>query len=1194
MRIKKLHISGFKSFCHPVEVQFQQSGITVIVGPNGCGKSNVVDAIRWVLGEQSAKHLRGGEMGDVIFAGSEYQKPVGMAEVTLTFNNFEGNTLPKYQEFSEISIGRRLYRSGESVYLINKNPVRLMDVRELFMDTGVGTRSYAIIEQGKVGEIVSGRPADRRFLIEEAAGIVKFKTKRQTAEKRLDSTQQNLLRVDDILQELIRQEETLRGQVEQATHYLQMRDESERIDQQLSTLRWHNARKKEQLAEAKVTAHKQRQAALLDQRGSQETQLEQSSLKLAQQSKQLEALREALFQKERDLQEAENQKNLERQNLRNHEEWITQHTQEISELRGRMGVQHEQLASVQQEMGDLELHHGNLISKVENIETARQEEEDILHSLNEEVQDFQKRLLQIHTQLTNYTNQKNFLEERLDNLEEREERFKEQARLNLEHLRQAETKTRQTQSQVESYQAKQTQLQQTLQELQTQSTAAEQEYAVTETALQETQYALSTTRSHIESLETIQGQYEDFDEGVKSFLQLLKDAPEEKQRLGILGVLAEFLSIAPEAMPKVSPALADYLELIVVETADHLTEIEGFCQQYEVGRLGFLSLDTQGRFPQTMPPTHGKPLGEYVQFAEPIADLEYGFFSQIYIVESEATWELLPAGEESFLNLEWISPQGSYHTRYGVTKIGKTRETSFGFLQRKAQIEELLQKAVILQSDVEDLQAQLTGQKQRRQELLEQTEHAKATQHTYELELSRFHKELEHDELEQRRAAQLVKQLNEDIQQLQSEIQKARLKLHEMEEKHVELEEERMDLEGKMAHHQESIQVQRRLVEEVSSELLATRVALTEVTEQLKNKQETLERLRQESTEGRKRLTMLESAQNDSEQKIQRTQQAIANLETQSEALVTGREEMQQTLAEQSSIYTEMTQLRSNSSSQLQEMNKELDELLMKIHEESLQATEQRLQREQMEQQLVNAYGKSPQEFLHDLDLENLNLSSLSGRLKNLRVQMNAMSNVNLGAPDEYAALKERMDFLQQQSADLQQAIDDLRKTIREINIESRRRFQETFELVNKNFKEMFTELFGGGEAKMVLTDADDVLEAGVDIIASPPGKKLQNLNLLSGGEKALTAISLIFAIFLLKPSPFCLLDEVDAPLDEANVGRFTGMIRKMTENSQFIMITHNKKSMEIGDLLYGVTMEEPGISKTVSVQFHDAAAMIN
>ncbi len=1195
MRIKSLQITGFKSFCHSVKFEFIQNGITMVVGPNGCGKSNVADAILWVLGEQSAKHLRGGGMEDVIFAGSDFQKPVGLAEVMLTFDNQAGPVLPRYRDFAEISVSRKLYRSGESVYMINKSPVRLMDVRELIMDTGIGSKSYAIIEQGRVGEIISAKPLDRRYLIEEAAGIVKFKTKRQTAERRLESTQQNLLRVDDLLQELRRQEKGLREQMDKAIRYLDLKNKTRQIDQQLLALKWQRTQRQEKESQTIKNRHQKQQTVLQEKRAVRENRLEQLSSESTRHNTHLETLREEAFQKEREIQESDNKRILERQNIQNYEEWIQQHARELEELQGKDAILREQQACAQEETALLEKQFVQIEEDVEQVEQSRQQEGNVLNTLNEATQALQTQLLAIHTRLTNHSNQKGFLQDRLESTSERGIRLEEQRRSNEAYLRETHEKATRTGENVNRLQTEQEQALQSLQELEAAHADHQRKMADHERRLQERQYRFQTTTSHLESLRSIQDQYEDLDESVKSFLMLLKESPAEKKRLGIIGVVAEFLNVEASHFAKVAPALVDYLDLLLVEKAAFLPEIERFCQQQEMGRLGFIPLDQADHFP---PPGQlpGIPLSDLLRFVAPLPDtavtsLARGFFSRIYLVENQQAWQTRPVDETA---IEWISPQGSYYARQGIVRIGQPRQSSFGFLKRKNQIEMLTQKASHSQKEMALLQKEKTALEDQYSQRSETIDREKSRQHESDVELSRLHKELEFDQLEHRRTAQLKEQLKADRQQQRQEIEKYEKDRQEIDTKLVHLEKDRKRLEGEMEGHQQSMRAQRETVEKILETLLTTRVKLTEVHQQLKTAEERVQRLSHESMDCRKRMGVLQNSQKEVGEKIKKSRQIIAEIDSRFDDFLQARDALKTRLNQETEIHEQMMEKRSQSSTDLQELTEELERLLTKIHEASLQATEQRIQREQIEEEISNSYSLAPQEMTEQLDLENLDESQLAGQLKKLRARLNEMSHVNQSAPQEHAALAERVLFLEQQSSDLQKAMNDLRQSIRAINVESRQRFQKTFEQVNQYFKETFTTLFEGGEARMVLTDDEDVLEAGIQIIAQPPGKKLQNMNLLSGGEKALTAISLIFAIFLIKPCPFCLLDEVDAPLDDVNVRRFNVMIQQMMKDSQFIIITHNKRTMEIGHRLYGVTMEEPGVSKMVSVEFQEAAGMAN
>ena len=426
MRIKKIRVSGFKSFCHPVNLQVKQNGITIIVGPNGCGKSNVVDAVRWVLGEQRVKHLRGSSMEDVIFSGSSFHKPSGMAEVSLTFSNPKGDTLQQFADYTEIAVTRRLYRSGESIYMINKIPVRLKDVRELFMDTGIGGTGYSIVEQGRVEEIVSDKPIDRRILIDDAAGIVKFRFKRENAEKRLDETTQNLLRVNDVLGALSEQEDGLREHVERAEKYLELQEQSGLLERQHLCLSWHQAGLNEQKVQELVQGHQQQQQDLQSEKSVVETDLERLKLEQTQLGTQVGERREQLFKTEQNIQEAENQRELEKQNLQNVSEQREGQEKELLELKQKLTEREKERADINNRSMELAERLGEMQAKLVIIEEKRAEENETLQKSTDETSVLQKRLLTVHTELTNQTNQKNFLDERLENLTERQQRLQDQ------------------------------------------------------------------------------------------------------------------------------------------------------------------------------------------------------------------------------------------------------------------------------------------------------------------------------------------------------------------------------------------------------------------------------------------------------------------------------------------------------------------------------------------------------------------------------------------------------------------------------------------------------------------------------------------------------------------------------------------------------------------------------------------------
>jgi chromosome segregation protein len=1191
VRIKNIKVSGFKSFCHPVNLQFKQHGITIVVGPNGCGKSNVVDAIRWVLGEQRVKHLRGGSMEDVIFAGSSYHKPSGMAEVSLTFSNPQGDTLRQYADYTEIAVTRRLYRSGESVYMINKTPVRLKDVRELFMDTGVGGTGYSIIEQGRVGEIVSSKPIERRTLIDDAAGIVKFRFKRETAEKRLEETTQNLFRVTDVLGALSEQEDGLKEHVEKAEKYLDLQQQCGQLEQQHLSLSLHQAAINEDKAQELVQGHQQQQEDLQNEKSVVQTEMERLKLEQVQRGTQVGERREQLFQKEQKIQEAENQRELEKQNLQNVGEQQQGQETELAELKQRLTGREKERAEIESRLKELAQRLGELQAKLVNIEELRTKENIALQQASEDASVLQKRLLTVHTELTNQTNQKNFLDERLENLTERQQRLQDQEQSHRNLLQEATLQVSDSEERMQSIRLQKEELSVKMAEFESQLADQHMQLTETETQLEDLRYQHSTAQSRIESLHQIQTQYEGFSDSVKIFMQLMQEDPEIMKKLGVSGLLADYITVSEEILAAVSPVMAEVLDWVVIECAADFPELEIFCKEHELGQLKFIALDRPASIPQA-PKTKGIPLPEILEFKAPLKEWGEKYFSRFTLLKDEINFWNESGNNRPEAPYEWLSTTGIHLTNSNVS-IGKVQSGSLGFLQRQQQIVDVEKYAEDLNKKLKKLESEQQTLREKYETMKQEQESSEEETRKLEFELLSCNKELEHHQLEERRTQQTVSQIAQDSATILNEMESSRQKENTASTSIKTLEKERTELEEKTTEVQERILEQQSRADACAEELLTHRVSLTEITEQQKNTEETADRLRCEIAETALRLEQLETSRNDAGLRLEQSRKRITEIDESFAGMLEARTIMKLELDEEILLHDQKSEEQTLLTQKLQERQGLLENSVSVSHQESLKLTEFRIQREQLENQIAEITDKSPEEIIAEMDVETADLKKMGQELRGLKVRLNTMGAVNLSAPEEYAALTERIDFLKSQSDDLDKALDDLKETIKDINIESRRRFREMYELINENFKKVFSTLFEGGEAKLVLTESEDLLSAGVDIVAQPPGKKLQNINLLSGGEKALTAISLIFAIFLVKPSPFCFLDEVDAPLDDVNVVRFTRLITSLSYDSQFILITHNKKTMEIGDLLYGVTMEEPGISKTVSVEFNEASRLI-
>ncbi|HIL88227.1 MAG TPA: hypothetical protein EYM25_05875, partial [Deltaproteobacteria bacterium] len=841
MRIKSLKVSGFKSFCQPVEMGFTEHGTTVVVGPNGCGKSNVVDAIRWVLGEQRPKHLRGGSMEDVIFAGSAFQKPLGMAEVTLTFSNPTGDTLSRLHEYSEIAVTRRLYRSGESVYMINKTPVRLLDIRELFMDTGIGGTGYSIVEQGRVEEIVSAKPMDRRTLIDDAAGIVKFRTKRQAAERRLEETSQNLLRVNDVLGELQSREEGLREHVENAQTYLDLQSQCHATEQNLIVVRWHEVGVQEESLEAKVAEEQQRQQDLQTEKSVVETDLQRLNLEQTQRTDQLTRKREALFQKERELQEAENQRRLELQTIESVREQQGRQEQELEELQVRVTRLEGAVQDASGQFETLTEKREILEAEVAEIERVRAEQNDVLQEATSVLQSLQKRLLKLHMELTNQTNQRNFLEERLTQFQERLQRLQVQRDANAELVRQAEVWTHASQQQLDSLQAQQATLEVQVEELGLHSSRQESELDELDQCIRELRFQHGADRSRLESLQQIQGQYEDFSDSVQQFMERLREQPQLREKWGVRGLLADHLVAEPDWLEQVAPVLAEVLDWIVVEHSAQLPKLAEFCQQESFGSLRFLALDRPPSVPEAT--LSGESLADHLSFREPLEEWGRRFFQRFRTDESGVWPHLQDAWTEG--SVIWVGPDGIRIDEVTV-RTGSVQEGSLGFLARQQEIEKLEQQTTELSEAITEQEAKQEELREAWGQTQEALEQVQSEQREQELDVLSRTKEREHHQLEWNRTRQTAEQFESDLRQLQEEISGAESRYQNTAKLLGQLETEREELETTTETQQERIQSQSRRVEDAVEDLLQRRVALTEALEQQKTAEATHVRLRQE------------------------------------------------------------------------------------------------------------------------------------------------------------------------------------------------------------------------------------------------------------------------------------------------------------------------------------------------------------
>ncbi len=1214
MRIKKLSLSGFKSFCDRSTLDFR-SPISTIVGPNGCGKSNIVDALRWAMGEQSAKHLRGKSMEDVIFNGSEGRGPSGMAEVAITFQN-DGRVPIEYLNYSEITVSRRLHRDGTSEYLINRVPMRLRDVLNLFLGTGVGTKAYSIIEQGRIGLIVSARPEDRRHFIEEAAGITKFQRKKKAAERRIAATKQNLLRVSDVVEEIEKRLGSLKRQAQKAERYRKYREEMRDIE-----LWSASHRMLELMAETHYLSSTQ---------GDRERQREEADAALLKAEADLELARLSTVdleakvgRRQEELYSLENQIKLDENNIQHMgheaddlERRSEEADSEVTELRTQMESDEQELHRAEQEAATHGEHEQELQERVATRERElfarrayQSEVRAALEAERDELHGAERTQAQGEAVVRALSERRSDLADRMDRRRvelERVDRRREEVETSLVGL---DGKLGGLRAGVEEMGQQQTELRERLGELAGVCQKGEQELEVLRTELHR-------RRSRLASLEEIAKRYEGFARGTRAVMKRLNGHAREE---GVLGLVADKLEPPDRYETALEAVLGQRLGTIIVEDEKvGLDNIE-FLKSHAEGRSSFMSRKSnRGRALRDAPvgvvweagaAMEGQgggtaasagmgmqaegvcgPMLQLINTDPEVAQVAETLLGDVVVVETlDQALDLWDSLEDRTL----VTLDGEILGVDGTLTGGSNDAELSGVMRQKREIKELSGIIEELEARYQEVLDQHLARKTEEATLEQRLEQLTRDEHqgdkeiiTLEKDLSRLDSEraamaLRREELERESAGidQLERDADDQERTVQAELQQAERALAVGRDIAALLEQELERSAG--------------LAEAALARVTEAKVELAQAGARLRAAQDAIRRITELSHERRARITRLAASASEGRARAEELRGQVEELEQGLVELVEKRLDSQQGMEQLRSEYDERMQAVTALELEVRAARKRGADLGEGLHQLEVTLSELSLNRRHLEEQIWERYHEELRLVAGDFHLRAPVTAEQLERMEKLRHLIHRMGEINLTAIEEYEELSERHEFLTRQRADLDDALAQLERAIRKINRTSRKRFKETFEKVNKQFQVTFPRLFNGGKARLTLTDPENLLETGVEIIAQPPGKKLQSIDLLSGGEKALTAVSLIFSMFLVKPTPFCLLDEVDAPLDEANVKRFGDMIKEMSLNSQFIIITHNQRTMEIADRLYGVTMEQPGASRLVSVNLQQGRTLV-
>jgi chromosome segregation protein len=1182
MRLKRLEMLGFKSFVEKTVVELNP-GITAIVGPNGCGKSNIVDALRWAMGEQSARHLRGHQMEDVVFNGSDTLPATGMAEVSLIFDNEDGRGPVEYSTFTEIMVTRRLFRSGESEYAINKVPCRLKDVIELFLGTGVGSKAYSIVEQGRVDELVNAKPEDRRALIEEAAGTSKYKSRRLVAERKLERTQQNLLRLTDIVREIERQIRTMELQAKKAERYRALRAQLKEKDLLHASIQQRALKQAIAAYETELTDAENRLVAHVASLRSREAESEAVRLSLMEKENEISAQQEAVYQVKVQIQTEEQRIDFYRKDL-------AQLAQADAETSAALVQLEDKIKALGGEIAELEKAKESFVQLALFEESFLQQKEQQLIKLHAEFRSIQcdldrdkDTLIEAANQIASLKNDALAKSQRCQEINKHLTRSQEEHASALSSLELCEQKRADTKAALDHCRDQARERGVEAAEINALIQTLLKAKADQEKTAESLEQQIHESRSRLESLEDLQKNYEGYQEGVRA---IMLKRQQEAEPNGIYGLVAEVID-APEPYEKALTAvLGDRLQYMIVKGQEEGVEAIEYLKRKASGRGSFIPLQLSRK--QSCPLPLGEaevvsPLLDVIAVKEGYREVAEYLLSDVVIVRDLRAALALWNRNGFYSTL--VTPDGEVIDPMGTVTGGSGNALEGSFLTQRRRIKEL--KALVTELDqkrqIEAREiAKLKGELDRAE-----TNKTSLAAEIHRLELDRVG--LEHEQATADRDFERLTQTAQASRQEQNDLASALERLtQEANQCRAAIETQVQDKNEKEKHLADkqtaAVELQKN-AEALETAVTQSRIRNAALGEKKENTQQNIENRLKLRQEGREQIQLHQDRIAD----IKRKRSEIEAVLNQSESAFELGKSHLRTLEERLQAERNKQKAISRNLLAIDEAIKELRPL-----GEDCQEEKNRLQVALAEKQLHTQHLAANIRERYDTDLESVRLEAPAGtgsaeellaEIDDLRDRLDRMGEVNLAAIGEYEELNTRFQFMTGQKDDLEKSIADLQRTIVKLNRICRLRFKDSFEEINEKFQLIFPRLFQGGRAKLVLTDENDYLETGVEIVAQPPGKKLQFITLLSGGEKALTAVSLLFAIFLTKPSPFCFLDEVDAPLDDANIDRFNDMVKEMSQISQFVLVTHNKKTMQAAEVLYGITMAEPGISKVVSVR---------
>ena len=1179
MYLKKLEMQGFKSFADKTVLEFMP-GITSVIGPNGSGKSNIADSIRWILGEQSMKSLRGAKTQDIIFAGTQNRKSLGFAEASLIFDNSDG-TLPI--EYSEVTVTRKIYRSGETGYYINKVPCRLKDIVELFMDTGIGRDGYSIIGQGKIDEILSNKSEDRRHIFEEAAGIVKYRARKEETEKKLEQTKLNLLRINDILSEIEGNLEPLQLQSEKAKKYLNLKEELKNIEVGLFV---YNIEKYRNSLE-ELTKDEEIMKGTLNQ---EEGKLEKIKIlkeelkdRIDEITEQIEKMQNIGFESQKEIEKLNSNINVAKAKIQNNVENSETYEKEIIELE-------EKIKNLKEEIEQKQSKKDNLKQNKEKFEKELQEKEEELRKLTEKLSSKELEIEKLKKQVEENTDKRYELQSEIsmqkanyDNLEKRQIQIKQEINNHVSELDRTRMKKDDIAKGFYEIEANRNKILKGIEEIDSKKEEINRKVKEYDLQITNSTNEMRMKQSRYNFLVETEKEKEGY---VKSVKSLLIDCEKIKELgKGMHGVLANIISVPSEYETAIEMCLGTSLQNIVTETEEDAKKLVEHLRTNNLGRASFLPITSvKGK---KIDNVKGKKIGligvasDLVSFDKRYEQIILNLLGRTIVVDNMQN--AINLAKENNYSFRIITVEGDVINPSGAITGGSVTKKTVNILGRSREIETLEKEIKKLSEKIEKLEK-------------EKNEYMSSSENTIE-EVAALEQQLQEIDITYATEKQRVVSIDENIEGIQKRIEKLKGESLNIEKNKEEILESKQKYEKQIEEITNQNEISQKEIDEFSnankdsqnyiddlnlditnlkisvSSFNESEVSIEEMTEMINKEIETHTKNKEN------KIAQIEKSKEENNQltvEIEKTEQEIEKVKSQ----VTNSGETVEKLKQE----------RASTNEKLSQKEDEQTAEFNTIEDLKAQITKIEVKKSKTEEDITDIINKMWEEYeLTPNNVENYqkpeNVSLTQRKVNILRTDIRELGSVNVDAIEEYKNVKERYDFMCEQRIDLEDTMAKLRKVIQDMMEIMKQQFKEKFEIINKNFGEVFKELFGGGMAEVTLTDESNILESGIDITVQPPGKKLQNMTLLSGGEKAFTAIALLFAILKINPAPFCVLDEIEAALDDVNVYRYAEYLKKFAKETQFLIITHRKGTMEAADTVYGVTMEEKGISKLLSMK---------